>query len=485
MKLEALLKDVHHLSVIGPRDQEVSGVACDSRQVRPGYVFVAVSGTDRDGWQFVKDAVERGAVGVLSQHDELINRDVCHVHVEDARLASAELSCAFYNRPADRLKMVGITGTNGKTTTAYMIGGILAAAKLKPGLLTTVEYRIGERTIPASRTTPEAPVLQSMLAQIVAAGCRSVAMENSSHALSQKRTTGINYDVAVFTNLTRDHLDYHLTLENYFEAKSLLFKGLGKGSKRAKAVINTDDSWGRKLAVMAGVNADIVTYGMNAEAMVRAEKIQISAAGNSFHVITPWGEKDIQLKLMGRFNVSNALAAIAACGSMGIELDVISGALPYVQTVPGRLEEIKTNRDYQVFVDYAHTDDALENVLKTLREVTKGRLIVVFGCGGNRDKTKRPVMGGVAARLADYSILTSDNPRKENPADIIAQIRAGFGDATNFEIIEDRAEAIKKVMSIAGKGDIVLVAGKGHENFQEFANTLISFDDRQVIRKNL
>jgi len=484
MKLESLLKDVRHLSVIGPRDCEVSGVACDSRQVRTGYAFVAVSGTEKEGWLFVKDAVERGARAVLSERDELISRDVCHVHVQDSRLAAAELSCAFYNRPADRLKMVGITGTNGKTTTAYMIGGILADAGLKPGLLTTVEYRIGERTIPAGRTTPEAPALQSMLAQIVGAGCRSVAMEVSSHALSQKRTAGINYDIAIFTNLTRDHLDYHHTMEEYFEAKLHLFEGLGKGPKRAKAVINTDDPWGRKIAAMA-MNADVVTYGINAEAMVRAEGLQVTAAGNLFHVITPWGDKNVQLMLMGRYNVSNALASIAACGSMGIGLDVICGALNRVQNVPGRLEEIPTGRGFQVFVDYAHTDDAMENVLKTLREITRGRLIIIFGCGGNRDKTKRPLMGGVAARLADYTILTSDNPRKENPSEIIAQIRDGLGESAKFEIIEDRAEAIKKALSVADKGDVVLVAGKGHENFQEFANTLISFDDRQVVRRYL
>ena len=485
MKLDALLKNVSHLSASDPKERDVLGVTCDSRQVRPGYVFVAVSGTDRDGWIFAREALERGAVALVSEHDNVLNRDVCHVRVADSRLAAAELSCAFYGRPSDRLRMVGITGTNGKTTTAYMISNILRLAGRKPGMLTTVEYQIGERVIPAGRTTPEAPVLQSLLAQIVGAGCTNGVMEVSSHALSQKRTVGIDYDVAVLTNITRDHLDYHHSIEQYFEAKLLLFKALGKSRKRAAAVLNTDDSWGRKIAGMDGISAGIVTYGMNPDAMVRADNIELSPTGSSFRIQTPWGTRQCRLKLLGRFNISNALAAAASCGSMGVGLDVIADGLLSVVNVPGRMEEISTGKGFQVFVDYAHTDDALENVLKMLKEITKGRIIAVFGCGGNRDKTKRPIMGAVAARLADYSILTSDNPRKENPSEIIAQVREGFRDAQNYEIIEDRTDAIKRAMSLAGKGDVVLVAGKGHENFQEFANTTISFDDRQVVRRFL
>jgi len=483
MKLDALLKDVGHLSISGHNDQDVSGIACDSRQVRPGYVFAAVSGTERDGWSFVKDAIERGVVAVVSEHDELINRDICHINVKDCRQALAELSCTFHHRPSDHLQMIGITGTNGKTTTAYMISNVLREVGQVPGLLSTVEYRIGERIIPASRTTPESPVLQSLLAQMTASGCKSVVMEVSSHALSQKRIVGIDYDVAVFTNLTRDHLDYHHTMEQYFEAKLLLFLTLGKGKKRAKAIINIDDEWGQKLSARNDIRAEIVTYGMKFEAMIRAEKIELSCSGSSFHIVTPWGDKTVQLKLLGRFNISNALATIATCGSLGINLDIIVDTLNRVPSVPGRLEEISTMKGFQVFVDYAHTDDALENVLKTLREITKGRLIVVFGCGGNRDKTKRPIMGNVAARLADYSVLTSDNPRKENPSEIIVQIREGFGESKNFEIIEDRTEAIKRALALANNGDVVLIAGKGHENFQEFANTLISFDDKQIVKR--
>ncbi len=473
------------MSVAGQKDGEISGVVCDSRQVRPGYLFVAISGTSKDGWLFIKDALERGAIAVVSEHDELISRDVCHVCVPDSRQAMADIACAFYGRPADQLQVVGITGTNGKTTTAYMTGNILKLAGRMPGLVTTVEYRIGERVIPAGRTTPEAPVLHMMFSQMLAAGCNSAVMEVSSHALSQKRTSGIDFDVAVFTNLTRDHLDYHHTFEQYFDAKMLLFQGLGKGAKAAKAVVNMDDPWGRKITVMDDIRAWLITYGMHAEAAVRAENIELTGSGSTFLAITPWGEKKIRLKLLGRFNVSNALAAIASCGSLGVSLDTIAEALDGMSSVPGRLEEIPSGRGFHVFVDYAHTDDALENVLQTLREITKKRLILVFGCGGNRDKTKRPAMGKVAARLADLTVLTSDNPRKEDPAEIIAQIRAGFNGAGNCEVIEDRSEAIKRAVSIACDGDVVLVAGKGHENFQEFANTLISFDDRQIVKRFL
>jgi UDP-N-acetylmuramoyl-L-alanyl-D-glutamate--2,6-diaminopimelate ligase len=485
MKLDTLLRDVRHLSATGPRDRDVTGVACDSRQVRQGFVFVAVDGTEKDGRLFVKDAVGHGAIAVVSKDEVDTGRDICRVRVEDARLAVAELSCAFFNRPADRLQMIGVTGTNGKTTTVYMVGNILRAAGLKTGLITTVEYQIGERVIPASRTTPEAPALQSMLAQVVGAGCRSLAMEVSSHALSQKRTAGIDFDAAVFTNLTQDHLDYHQTMESYFDAKKLLFSDLGRKKKQAAAVINVDDPCGERLSGWNEIRANVLTYGMGTNAKIRAEDIKLSASGSSFLAVTPWGTTRIELALLGRFNISNALAATACCGSMGIKLDVIAKALSNVTSVPGRLENIPTKKGFQVFVDYAHTDDALGHVLKTLREIVKGRIILVFGCGGNRDRTKRQLMGQVASHLADYSVVTSDNPRKENPSDIIAQIKEGFGGSQAFEIIEDRAEAIKRAVNMAADGDVVLIAGKGHENFQEFANMSVSFDDRQVVRRYL
>ena len=486
MKLEALIKEIQPATVTGTTNGEVLGVVCDSRHVRPGYVFVAIAGWNQDGWSFVNEAIERGAIAVVSEHEEKLRNqkpEVCFIRVEDSRQSMGEMACIFNNRPSNQLQLIGITGTNGKTTTSYMIRDILRADGRNPGLISTVAYEIGARVIPAERTTPESPLLQSILAQMVHAGCDSAVMEVSSHALVQKRTTGIDYDVGIFTNLTRDHLDYHGTMEKYFEAKALLFRELGKCEKNAVAVINVDDPWGRQLSQMNDMHADVLTYSLlDPQAMIRAEDVELTASGSAFRVLTPWGDAKIQTKLLGRFNISNALAAIASCGALGINLDVIASVLSKIVCVPGRLEEIETRKGFQVFVDYAHTDDALEHVLTTLREITNKRLIVVFGCGGNRDKTKRPAMGSVAARLADYSILTTDNPRKEDPSEIIAQIRGGFDSADNFEIVEDRTEAIKRSLAMADRGDVVLIAGKGHENFQEFANTTIPFDDRQVVR---
>lgn len=490
MKLEALIKEIQPATVTGPTNGEALGVVCDSRHVRPGYVFVAIAGWNQDGWSFVNEAIERGAVAVVSEHEEKLRNQkqgVCFIRVEDSRRSMGEMACIFNNRPSNQLQLIGITGTNGKTTTSYMIRDILRADGRNPGLISTVAYEIGARVIPAERTTPESPLLQSILAQMVHAGCKSAVMEVSSHALVQKRTTGIDYDVGVFTNLTRDHLDYHGTMEQYFEAKALLFRELGKCEKNMVAVINVNDPWGRRLSQMDDMQADVLTYSLMdpPQAMVRAEDIELTSSGSAFRVLTPWGDAKIQTRLLGRFNISNALAAIASCGALGINLDVMASVLSKIVCVPGRLEEIETRKGFQVFVDYAHTDDALEHVLTTLREIANKRLIVVFGCGGNRDKTKRPAMGSVAARLADYSILTTDNPRKEDPSEIIAQIRDGFDSADNFEIVEDRAEAIKRSLAMAGRGDVVLIAGKGHENFQEFANTTIPFDDRQVVRASL
>ena len=483
MKLTKMISRVSAVSVTGKRDVEVQGVACDSRQVRAGSVFVAIRGEKQDGAAFVDDALSRGAVAVVTESAVKARAGACIVQVSDAPRALAELAAIFHGHPSAGMRMVGITGTNGKTTTAYMIRDILRAGGEKPGLLSTVEYQLGARTIPASRTTPEAPVLHALLAQMAKVGCTSVVMEVSSHALVQDRTLGIDYDVGVFTNLTRDHLDYHGTMESYFDAKMLLFRQLGAGKKAAVAAVNLDDAWGRRLAGTGGLQAAILTYGADPAAAVRAEKIRLTAAGSSFLACTPWGQAEIATHLLGRYNVSNILAALAACGSLGVPLDTMVEAFSRVRLVPGRLEQVPTRRPFQVFVDYAHTDDALQNVLNTLREITKGRLIVVFGCGGNRDRTKRPAMGRVAATLADYSVLTSDNPRGEAPAEIIAEIRAGFGDSDNVEIIEDRGEAIARALSMADRGDVVLVAGKGHENFQEFANITVPFDDRKVVSR--
>ena len=482
MKLAELLKHVHHVAVRGDADRQVSGIAYDSRQVRPDSLFVALPGEHRDGVEFVEDAVRRGASVVVSSQARLAVRDATLVQVEDARRALAEFADAFHQHPSGRLVLAGVTGTNGKTTTTFMLHDILEAARLAPGLIGTVRYQVGARVIPASRTTPQASDLQALLDQMLHAGCRSAVMEVSSHALDQERVGGCEYDVAVFTNLTRDHLDYHGTMERYFEAKRRLFLGLGKGTKKATAVINTDDAWGRTLASEPGLGAALYTFGTGEGSAIRAVDVALEPRGCSFTVRSPWGECRLRLALMGHFNVLNALGAYAAARALGIEDRIIVGALEALQAVPGRLEEIPTRRGWRVFVDYAHTDDALANVLQTLRPLTPGRLIVVFGCGGNRDTSKRALMGEVAARLADHAVLTSDNPRREAPRAILAQIEAGFASRRTYEVVEDRAQAIAVALRLAREGDVVLVAGKGHETTQEFASTIVPFDDRQVVR---
>jgi len=485
LKLEYISRIIQPLTIQGPQNLDIRGLAYDSRHVQPGFLFVALRGLHQNGTQYVDEAIRRGAVAVVTEGNGWTRRDIAHIRVEDARRAMAEIACAFYNHPARHLQLIGITGTNGKSTTSFMCRDMLKADGRTPGLLGTIRYEIGERQIPASRTTPEAPDIQRMLDQMVRAGCRSAVMEVSSHGLDQKRTWGMDLDVGVFTNLTQDHLDYHKTMEAYFAAKTLLFRALGQAEKQAAACINLDDPWGQQLAYTGGLTAQVLGFGTHPSAVVRADEVVVNGEGCAFGLTTPWGTAPARLSLLGRHNVSNALAAIAACGALGVPLQTMLGVLAAMPAVPGRLEPVPNRRGLTVFVDYAHTDDALSNVLHTLRELTRGRLIAVFGCGGNRDKTKRPKMGAVVARLADYAIITSDNPRNEDPAEIIAQVVAGFGTTPNFETEVDREKAIAKALALARPGDVVLIAGKGHENYQEFVNTIVPFDDREVTARLL
>jgi UDP-N-acetylmuramoyl-L-alanyl-D-glutamate--2,6-diaminopimelate ligase len=484
-RLDALLRGLPVLSVRGATDRAIAGLAYDSRQVRKGFLFVAVPGAQQDGLRFVDEAVERGAAAVVTQSPTHGLKESTHVQVADARQALAELACAFYRHPSAALKVVGVTGTNGKTTVTFLLRNILAEAGLSPGLLGTVQYEVGARVIPASRTTPESLDLQAFLDQMRSAGCRSAVMEVSSHALALDRVRGIDFDAAVFTNLTRDHLDFHKTTEQYFVAKKRLFDALGRGAKPAVAAINVDDRHGRRLLASGDLAAPAFTYGFSRDAQVRASGLTMDNAGSTWSLASPWATAPARITLAGRYNVLNALAAFTAACALGVAPDRALAVLARPAVVPGRLEEIPTGRGFRVFVDYAHTDDALGNVLKTLRRVTRGRLLVVFGCGGDRDRTKRPLMGAKAARLADFSVLTSDNPRKEDPREILEQIRAGFGAGTRYETIEDRALAIQRALQLARPEDVVLIAGKGHESFQEFANRIVPFDDRQVARHAL
>jgi len=486
MQLRKLLEPLTDMQVEGTLDRDVHGLYYDSRRVTPDSVFVALPGQKTDGHRFVEQAVQRGAGVVVVEHPLPAAGRATIVRVADTRAALALLAAQYYGHPFRKMKVIGITGTNGKTTTAFMIKRILQEAGMKTGLIGTVHYEIGERIIPAARTTPEAVELHEMMAQMLRHNTDAVVMEVSSHALDQKRVLGIDFDVAVFTNLTQDHLDYHKTMDAYFAAKAILFQSLSTNGKIGTAVVNLDDPRGRELASMR-LNALKLTYGIENEAMIRGRELAINCAGLKFEAVTPKGADRIALPLFGRYNVSNALAAIGACFTLGVRLPVMARALKDLPQVPGRLEQVDCGQEFRVFVDYAHTDDALKNVLTTLRESAKGRLLLCFGCGGNRDTRKRALMGRVAGQLADYSVLTSDNPRKEEPRSIIAQIEEGFEQAAppKYEVLEDRHQAIGRVLEMARPGDVVVIAGKGHETYQEFADTVISFDDREVAREYL
>jgi UDP-N-acetylmuramoyl-L-alanyl-D-glutamate--2,6-diaminopimelate ligase len=483
MQLERLLRTIAVRQVFGPLDREVESVAYDSRRVQRNGMFVALRGEKTDGHQFIGHAIDQGASVIVTEREEKHPR-ATFVVVENTRIALADIAVAFYRRPAEQLKVAGVTGTNGKTTTTFLIKHICEQAGLRCGLIGTVRYEIGERILPATRTTPESLDLQELLAAIVNAGCRAAAMEVSSHALAQERAGGIEWDVAVFTNLSQDHLDFHGTMENYFTAKAHLFTQLSKQQKKRKpvAVVNIDDRYGEQLLGKIDNNVAVITFGSGMRADFRAANYRAGFGGTSYQLGARGRSYLVRLPLIGRFNVANSMAALAAATALGINLREAVRSLAKSPQVPGRLEMVPAKRKFQVFVDYAHTPDALLNVIKTLRELEPRRLIVVFGCGGNRDRQKRPLMGQVVDRNADYAIVTSDNPRREDPAAIIAEVEQGFR-SNHFEKIIDRAQAINRAVELARPRDIVLIAGKGHETYQEFADRTIPFDDIQVARR--
>jgi UDP-N-acetylmuramoyl-L-alanyl-D-glutamate--2,6-diaminopimelate ligase len=484
MQLKVLARALAPHRVIGSLDREVESIAYDSRRVQGNTLFVAIRGEKSDGHQFVDQAIEQGASVIVAEREISSPRATCLV-VDDSRRALADLATAFYGMPARKLKMAAVTGTNGKTTTTFLIKHICEKAGLRCGLLGTVQYEIGDRILPAIRTTPEALDIQDLLAQIVNVGGRAAAMEVSSHALAQERTRGLEWDVAIFTNLTQDHLDFHRTMENYFEAKAKLFQDLpSQPKKKASAVINVDDRYGEKLIGRIAGKIPVVTYGLGLHADFRASNYRTEFAGTSYQLDARGRSYLVRVPLIGRFNVANSMAALAAATLMGVNLRNAILSLSRSPQVPGRLELVPAKRQFQIFVDYAHTDDALRNVLKTLRELKPRKLIVVFGCGGDRDRKKRPLMGRAADELADHAIITSDNPRKENPEAIINEVEKGFR-STHYEKIVERAEAIRQAVAMAQPRDLVLIAGKGHEKYQEFADHTIPFDDIQVARRAL
>ncbi len=483
MKLESLLQSVATVSVAGPLDREIKSVCYDSRRVQPGALFVAMKGEKSDGSAFVSQALDNGAVAIVSDQPDTQARATT-ILVKEPRLALADIAANFYQNPSKALKVAGITGTNGKTTTAFLLKHICTRAMHRCGLIGTVRYEVGDRILPAARTTPESLEVQELLWQMRSAGSKAAVMEVSSHALMQSRVRNVEFDAAIFTNLTQDHLDFHRTMEAYADAKARLFTGLLDQRKKGKAIINLDDRIGAQFATRFSRDMPVVTYGCGVRADFRASNTRIDLNGTSYQLDAQGRSYLVRLPLIGQFNVYNSLAAIAGASAMGVDIRAAVLALADSPHVPGRLEAVPGQRQFRVFVDYAHTDDALLNVIKTCRELNPGRIIVVFGCGGSRDRGKRARMGAVVEQFADHAIVTSDNPRSEDPMAIIEDIKAGMPRG-RYEVIVDRKEAIFRSIAMAAPRDIILIAGKGHETYQEFADHIVPFDDVAVAAQAL
>ena len=480
--LREVLEGVELRAELPSREPLIAQVTCDSRKVRPGALFVAIHGAATDGNLYVRQAVARGASAVLSADAAPVDwaGPVAWIEARQPRKALAIAAANYFGRPAETLKLVGVTGTNGKTTTASLIDSIVRASGSKTGLFGTIRYRTPLGDYPAPNTTPESADLQEFLAEVRDAEGTHAVLEASSHALVMDRLWGCHFAAAVFTNLTRDHIDFHQTFENYFEAKRRLFEGTGASSPDT-SVINTDDEWGKKLV---GLGKKTLTYGLQEGTDLKAKKFQLTFNDLNFTAQTPNGAIQVHSALVGRINVYNILAAIGAGIGLGLSNEMIEAGIRNLEAVAGRFQRIDQGQPFLVVVDYAHTDDALENLIRTARELnTKGRIITLFGCGGSRDRTKRPIMGETSGRLSDLSILTSDNPRQEDPLKIISDIVVGMQKSGGKYLIEpDRAKAIRLAIEEARAGDMVLLAGKGHEDYQIFSDHTIHFDDGEQVR---
>ena len=486
MQLRSLIKVLSKATISGDLDQEVRGITADSRDVMEGYVFIAVRGNDVDGQKFISQAIENGACAIVSEVAPAVDEKVGWAHVSDARAAVAALACEWNEHPSSEMKVVGITGTNGKTTTAFITHAVMKSVWMRAGLLGTVQVDDGENIIPATHTTPGAIELQKTLGTMINNGCRGVAMEISSHALEQKRTDGLLLDVAVFSNLSQDHLDYHGDMDSYFNAKRKLFELLEhqSGDKKTTAVINLDDPYGQRLVEEFKGRLYISTYGRGVHADMRIGREKQTARGTEFEVKFKGREYLVRTPYIGRFNIDNCTAALAACCAAGIKPRDAVRALAEVPQVPGRMECVGSRDGATLFVDYAHTPDAIEKACAAVRELRPKRLITVFGCGGDRDRTKRPQMGKAAASVSDLCIVTSDNPRSESPSEIIKDIEKGMV-GKRYEAIPDRMQAIQTAVNISEDGDVILIAGKGHETYQEISGSKIDFDDRRAGYKAL
>lgn len=484
MLLKDLLKNIY-TKPLPPGGEElmIESISCDSRIKQPQGLFVALEGFKVKGEDFIREAIDQGAVAVAKKGSNrrignyTIPDGVVVLDVSNPPLFLHQVALRFFDYPSRRVRTIGVTGTNGKTTITYLLESIFKANRQPCAVIGTVNYRIAGKIFPSKNTTPGFLENQSHLAQLASLKIPYCVMEVSSHALEQGRVEGIDYVSAIFTNLTQDHLDYHKNMESYFKAKSILFKNL---NDYAAAIINEDDMYGQPMMRLS--KGQVVTYGMKASAQVRAQQIESSLNGTHLDVVFPSGKISMTTPFIGQHNVYNILAACACAWKEGVGFDQIRQGIETLSGVPGRMEAVEAGQDYFVFIDYAHTEDGLVNVLQALRAVSRSKIILVFGCGGDRDRGKRPKMGAVACQGADYSIVTSDNPRNEDPAAIIAEITRGFT-KNNYEVIVDRQQAIAHALEIAQPGQIVLIAGKGHEDYQIFRDRTIEFDERKIVQE--
>lgn len=485
MKLRDLIPHLDKPVVTGDLDSEITGLAYDSRKAGPGIAFVAIRGTHVDGHTFIPKAIELGAEVIISEQAPPDEVTTAWVHVRHSRIALAQAAGALNGHPANSLVIAGVTGTNGKTTTAFLMHHLFNNAQMRSGLLGTVFYDLGnEEHVPATHTTPESLEIQGLLATMRDHGCRACVMEVSSHALDQDRVFGLPFAAAVFTNLTQDHLDYHGTMEKYFEAKVRLFQQASE-APRSALVINADDSWGRKLIQRFEHTGRVTRFGFGVGCDFRAINVRYDLTGTTFELEARGRSFLVRLPLIGDFNVYNALGALAAAHGVGLNLREGIQSLKNAPQVPGRMERVSDNSRFQVFVDYAHTPDGIVNALKTVRALRPRRIITVFGCGGDRDRTKRPKMAAAAEAGSDICVLTSDNPRTEDPQTILKDAQAGFVRPQKHAIIADRRDAIRTALENAWEGDIVLIAGKGHEDYQDIQGKKHLFDDRKIARQLL
>jgi UDP-N-acetylmuramoyl-L-alanyl-D-glutamate--2,6-diaminopimelate ligase len=487
MKLKQLLKDLDNATVKGSKEIEISGITSHSKTCAPGNLFIAKRGLASDGHHYIIEAIQSGAIAILSDIYDPSLKDVTqiiHPHVVDAE---AFIANRYYNSPSEELWMVGVTGTSGKTTTTYAIKHVLENAGIHSGLIGTIEYIVGQNRYEATRTTPDIIANHKMLREMVRSHCNACVMEVTSHATSQKRVAHVEYDVAVFTNLTHEHLDYHKTMDEYFAAKKELFTSLTqkpdskKKNQQKFAIVNADSSW--SLRLVDNCPAKIITYGIDTKADIHASNIAFTEQGTTFTITYEKQKQAFSWQLLGRFNVYNAMAAIGVALTKGLTLQEIAPILSTFESAPGRLERVANPLGLNIYVDYAHKEDALKNVLLSLRECTKGKIITIFGCGGDRDREKRPKMARVSEELSDTTIITSDNPRSEDPQQILKEIQSGFLHPEKHYAELDRKLAIHKAIDMAQKDDIVLIAGKGHEKKQYFQHMIVDFDDRLVAKE--